>query len=280
MTMFGRLYKYIADPGIVESVLKGAVKFTPIKELNDPSELSPTMNPTEVRASLSRLRRDGYSEQDMIHLRRQGHVLRRLAPRFQAVGVPRTREEATALIRSPFYDDLPRLERLLDETAREISSKVGLFCLSLRYDSLPMWAHYAANAGGLLLEFHDLDQAFTGDETGVLRQPVAVQYERGRTGITFEPKSHEALFYSKFADWSYEQEVRVVIPLGECRQVSAGGRILFLHDLSINRVGRIILGWNMLPQKSQRVREIAQAETGVAIVQARFERGRVTIDGQ
>src|SRR5262249_40017789 len=132
------IYKFIADPSAVQFLLRGVAKFTPIPELNDPSELSPNLILEEVQASLARLRQEGYTDQDMVHVRRQGCLLQRLVPDFRAVPVPPTPEEATALIRSPFYDSLPTLQRLLSNVARELSSKVGLFCLSQRYDSLPM----------------------------------------------------------------------------------------------------------------------------------------------
>ena len=56
------LYKFIADPHVVQFLLNGVAKFTPIRDLNDPSELSPNLNFDEVQASRDRLRRDGYSE--------------------------------------------------------------------------------------------------------------------------------------------------------------------------------------------------------------------------
>lgn len=208
----------------------------------------------------------------------QGCLFQRLAPQFQAVEVPRSPEQANALIRSSFYDSLPRLERLLLATAREMSSKVGLFCLSLRYDSLPMWAHYAANASGIAVEFRDLDKVFRGDETGVLQQPISVRYDREHSGVSFEPKSHETIFFSKFHGWSYEQEVRVVLPLADCRTQFVGDRSIYVNDIPARCVARLILGWNMLPKKVYSVRQLVdRINPAVEIVQARFVRGRVSL---
>ena len=50
------LYKFIADPDVLTFLLQGIVRFTPISELNDPSECVPTINAIEVRASLRQLR--------------------------------------------------------------------------------------------------------------------------------------------------------------------------------------------------------------------------------
>ncbi len=276
--MLERLFKFVAEPTAVQSILKGAVKFTPIHELNDPSELSPTLVAEDVLSSLARLRRDGYSEQDLVHLQRQGHILRRLAPEFQAARVPRTADEATELIRSPAYDAVSTLESLLAETAREISSRVGVFCLSCRYDSLPMWAHYAANASGFVVEFRHLGQVFGGDETGVLNQPIVVRYHKERSGVTFEPRSHESLFFDKFQDWSYEQEVRVVLPLADCRRAHVGGRELYLYDIPPETVSRLIIGWNTPPEKAELVRDVAARLPATAnILRACFRRGRVEL---
>ena len=208
MSVDARLYKFIGKPDDVEFVLRGSVKFTPIPELNDPSELLPNVIPEDVKVSLKRLRKVGYRDEDMVHLRQQGKLLQRLAPNFQAIRVPQTKEEATTLIRSKLYDNLPLLEHLLERTAEQISSQVGFFCLTERNDALPMWAHYAGNATGLVVKFRDLRKIFRGDNTGILRQPIPIRYERERLGVTFDPETHASLFFAKFQDWSYEQEAR------------------------------------------------------------------------
>jgi hypothetical protein len=252
------LYKFISDPAAVRFLLREIIKFTPIPELNDPSELLPNLLPDEVQRSLRHLREHGYSDEDMVHLRKQENLLRRLAPAYKAIDIPVTKELATALIRSQFYDLAPALYQMLNGVAREMSSKVGLFCLAHRYDSLPMWAHYAANANGLVVEFQNLEDVFPGDDTGVLNQPVAVRYERERLGVTFDPRSHESIFFSKFQDWSYEREVRVVRPLVDCRQESVGGKPLYLFDIPRTCIIRIILGWNMAPSVVEEVRAFAR----------------------
>lgn len=273
-----RHYKFIGDPGVVPFLVKGIVKVTPIPELNDPSELTSNVIANDVVESLHRLRREGYTEDDLVHLRRQGKLLERLAPQFQAVPVPRTREEATRLIQSSFYDTTSVLEALLEKTADEMSSKVGLLCVSRRYDSLPMWAHYASNATGLVVEFVCLDRIFAGDDTGILAQPITVRYGREARGVTFDPRSHEALFFEKFQDWSYEQEVRVVLPLTDCMQRDIAGKRLYLYQIPLDCVSRLFLGWRMRTETVDEIRAHVRSENPrVEVVQVRFERGHVTV---
>jgi hypothetical protein len=107
---------------------------------------------------------------------------------------------------------------------------------------------------------------------------IAVRYERERFGVTFDPQSHEALFFSKFQDWSYEQEVRIVMPLNGCRRELVNGKPLYVYDLPTSCIARVILGWNMVPGKPEIVRShVRKTNPAVEIVQARFVQGRVEL---
>jgi hypothetical protein len=273
------LYKFIWNPTDVRYLLQGSVKFTPIPELNDPAELLPNLIPDEVAKSLARLREHGYTDEDMMYLRKEECLLRRLAPAYKAFDFPVTREMANFLIRSSVESASPLLFHLLNGAATVMSSNVGLFCLTGRYDSLPMWAHYAANARGAVVEFQNLEDVFRGDETGVLYEPLPVRYERERSGVTYDPRSHESIFFSKYEDWSYEREVRVVLPLGDCRQIVSDEKRLYLFDIPRDCIKRIILGWNVAPDVADAVRMFArELNPSATVVQALLLFGRVYVD--
>jgi len=273
------LYKFIENPDSVRFLLQGLIKFTPPAELNDPSELTPRVILDDVSNSLAQLREHGYTKEDMINLLRQENLLQKLAPRFKMIRLPETAEQATAIIRSSFYDETSKLAQILNEMVLEVSSKVGLFCLSLRYDSLPMWAHYANNAAGLVVEFANLGEVFQGDDTGVLSQPLAVQYKREQISITFNTKSHEALFFSKYSDWSYEKEVRVVLPLADCQKELLGEKHLYIRKIPRSCISRLILGWNMSNKIQKTIRaHIRELNPDVKIVTARIVQGQVKLE--
>lgn len=273
-----RLYKFIADARAVPFLLQGLIKVTPPAELNDPSELTSNVIRDEVLKSRDRLRRDGYSEEDLLNLRCQERLFQQLAPQFQAVTVPATPAEATALIWSSFYDKVSTLERLLNATVLEMSTKVGIFCVSRRYDSLPMWAHYASNAAGLAVEFVGLQNVFCGDDTQVLSQPIPVKYDRDRVSVTFETKSHHSLFFSKFPDWSYEKEVRIVLPLTSCRRQTAGEQDIYLREIPRACISRVIFGWKMPNHVRRDIQvHVEQLNSEVEIVDARFAHGRIEL---
>ena len=280
----GPLYKFIGDPPDAEFILKGSLKFTPIPELNDPSELLPRVVRTDIGTSLLRFQREGYGDDDLQYLRQQGNLLRKFIPLFKLVPLPQTKEDANNILKlggqfaGMLYESLVAL---LEEAAQEISSKVGLLCLTRRCDSLPMWAYYAKNASGVAVEFHGLDEAFSGDETGVLKQPVAVRYERGTVGVTFDPRSHETLFFSKFDDWRHEQEIRVIMPLEDCHRISIGERNLHVFEVPRKHVSRVIIGWRATADHCSEVIELVKSNNpNVRVVKARVENGQVYFDRQ
>jgi hypothetical protein len=129
-----------------------------------------------------------------------------------------------------------------------------------------------------VVEFTRLDEAFPGDETGVLRQVLPVTYDRETIGVTFEPQSHRSIFFAKYRDWSYEQESRVILPLDECRRIRTGERSLYLHDISPEHIRRVIVGWRMSQLEVERVRSVvAEHNPAVGVCQAQLERGVVHI---
>lgn len=274
--MPGLSYKYIADRAALKFLLDGRLKFTPVAERNDPTELVPKVFPEKVRKSLDRIRRDGYTAQDIENLRMQGALLKRLSPDNQMVEAPSTSRDADRLIQSFAYDNFDCLVERLSRTAHDFASKVGVFCVSSRPDSLPMWAHYAANAGGAVVEFENLSDCFSGDETGVPSKFENVRYRREPEGITFEPRSHENLFFEKDEDWGYEAEDRVVLALDDCQKSDFRGTTLYTSAVDPRQVRSIIVGWRMERSAVDEVCAlVGQHRPDVELKRARIESGRI-----
>jgi hypothetical protein len=182
-----QLFKFVATTTAVLNMAKGALKFTPIEELNDPSELSPVMNRPAVRASLESLRENGLTQDQFKWLQREAAVLDLLSPEEKILKAPKTLSEANRILSIAAYDNLDYMERKLFATIQNIRARVGILSLSLRYDSLPMWAHYADLARGFVVVFEDLEKSFNGDETGSLNIPKPVVYAEEFIGMTFDP---------------------------------------------------------------------------------------------
>ncbi len=274
--MIVRTYKFVSSVDAVINIGSGRLKFTAIPELNDPTEMIPIMNHSAVRHSLEQLRETGFSKEQFEWLSHQGAVLRRLAPEMQAIPVPTSIALANAQVKSAFYNDIGRMERLLERTVSTIRDKVGVLCLSARFNSLPMWSHYANQGAGFAVAFRDLHETFPGDETGSLNTLKEVQYTSEFLGMTFDPTTQDRLFFSKLRDWDYEREWRVVCALADCEIGSLGANSL--RTIDRRRVEAVICGWRVSDDATRRISDdLAKNNPDVMIVSARIERGRIVL---
>lgn len=235
------LFKYVDSTNAVLNMAMGSLKFSPIQELNDPTELAPAMDRQTVQDSLELLRKNGISQEQFKWLGCQNAILRLLSPEEMVLQVPGTLALANQILKSVVYEDIDYLQRKLNATVQNIRGRVGVLSLSQRYSSLPMWAHYANAAKGFVVVLENLEQSFKGDETGSLNIPKPVVYSNEYLGMTFDPVTQDRLFFSKLSDWSYEKEWRVVTALSDC-DLSSDNR-LYLRKVNHLHVVGVICGW-------------------------------------
>jgi hypothetical protein len=180
-----QLYKYITSESALKSIVAGKIKFATLDSLNDPTELLPKIYENELLQSLEEKRVNGYSEDDLLDLKRQESLFRKLSPETMVISAPESIEHANSIVNLPVYNNLDYLKKMFNKTVELMASRCGILCLSTRYDSLPMWAHYANNALGFVIEFEDLQSDYPGDETGILNEIKDIDYKNKRSGITF-----------------------------------------------------------------------------------------------
>lgn len=268
------LYKFVGSQAAVRTMARGSLKFTKIAELNDPSELVEYMNRDAVRASLVDIRAQGYTQEQFEWLGCQEALLRLLSPETRVLSRPPTIEKANRILQLPVYDNLDFMERQLLTTISLIRSRVGVLSLTARFDSLPMWAHYGALAKGYVVRFDGLSRAFPENSSGSLNVIKAVNYVGDLVGMTHDPSTQDNLFFSKFEDWSYEREWRVVSALSNC-ELSDDGKMHLRHiDPSI--VTGVICGWNVPDDEVSALKaELSHTNRGIEILRASLQAGRV-----
>jgi hypothetical protein len=113
-------------------------------------------------------------------------------------------------------------------TRKQIASRRGLLCFSATWRDPVLWAHYANKHKGLCLAFEVPD--------AICR---AVTYVRRRLNLPIRPTlpDAEALIFTKYANWHYEEELRIWAALNE----SEGG--LYFADFGPSLVlKRVIAG--------------------------------------
>jgi hypothetical protein len=101
-----------------------------------------------------------------------------------------------------------------------------------------MWAHYADQHGGLLVEL---------DETALPSEAV-YQCEYSDDPVKYDPSSPdgaatlELLAKRKKSGWSYEREHRLVVALSACRKAMAGASTLHLLRVDAKAIISVTMG--------------------------------------
>jgi hypothetical protein len=141
--------------------------------------------------------------------------------------------------------------------ARHLNT-LGIFSLSEVPDDLLMWAHYAANHTGFVLEFDGEHTWFwahrpEGDDCGTLKK---ISYaDEPSSPYLAELKAHE-VFYTKGKKWEYEREWRIIRPLAESSMSPSEG--VFLFDVPATAITGVIAGLRTSSECLQELHEVRQ----------------------
>lgn len=223
------LYKYVSVDILEKIVEKNMVRFTQTCRLNDPYE-----GHIYVDASIElELEPDFQKQID------SGEII---APEIYNAQV------------ASLKTDPSRLECCLAKSKEAIENKYGVLSLSRNPYSLLMWAHYADNHKGCVIEFdpQKLPSRTTfGDvlfdiENGTVIyssikgenfiKPKLISSQIGLT-LTHGQDRDLSCLINKSIDWSYEEEVRIIRDLSmenhdESLEIEGTGEKVFLYKLA------------------------------------------------
>jgi hypothetical protein len=126
-------------------------------------------------------------------------------------------------------------------------SKFGILCLSETADSLVMWAHYAGNHRGFVVQFDEKHPFFAPSEfDGQSLGLTMVEYSPERPVVSYSTLNSPHLYYRKSCEWSYEREWRLIKPLPSSSTVIAREEFpVHLYEVPHEAVKGVILGHAM-----------------------------------
>ncbi len=231
-----KLYKYFSKARVA-FLQDRLVRFTPPAGFNDPFELSPVVDSAFKKPKQTRKAATGFSstiQQLQSTLYRQGKVL---------------------------ADNLVNSRALVQSLT---SDKFGVLSLSKRRDSLLMWAHYASQHEGFIVEFESTHPWFSRKEfvpgygnVGFLRK---VKYSPERPKILAKGTAQfgfskggqpEDIFFAKSRQWAYENEWRIVMLLERATKIIEGATHLF--EVPSAAISAVILGARIAPSDQEKI---------------------------
>ena len=225
------LYKYVHIDGLIRS-LGGSIRFTQPGAFNDPFELLPEL----------------------------------VAPAVEHPQNLTISFDTMAKRRDPPVGEIPNSDKvdssdvISRDIVKEFNKTIGIFCLSQISDSLLMWSHYADQYAGAVIEFDGSKDFFAGQ--------IEVEYRslRPRKNISAYLVANQpvpvAELCVKSDQWRYEQEVRIVRALSDCKKTNAldsRGFPIFVQDIPIDCIKSITLGERTKVSDQRAVFELVKA---------------------
>lgn len=187
-------YKYLPfNEGSLCVISEGTMKFTASADFNDPFDCIPVYDSENMREHLK-------GRKDLL---KKAGALNGLSPAKRIQSKNKM---------------LAKIERAVEsgEYAEGLVQKLGVCSLSRSFKSLLMWAHYAKDHKGFVVEF-SIPEVIYGTEEEANKSvvnylyPFPVTYQEERPVINLKDSKYvnsEKNFLVKGTDWEYEQEER------------------------------------------------------------------------
>jgi hypothetical protein len=154
---------------------------------------------------------------------------------------------------------------------------VGIFSLTEDPAHPLMWSHYASQHRGIVIELDEnngwFDQRLAAADE--LRHVVKVAYAQDPHPRTWKQLAGTDLLYTKYADWSYEREWRIIRPVKDGTEVSPG---VICFDVPPDAVRSIIFGCRTTPTVEKEIRDCIAANP--ALKHVRFKRAKIVGGGK
>lgn len=162
-----------------------------------------------------------------------------------------------------------------DKFQHTLGELIGIFSLSEDPAHPLMWSHYASQHRGIVVEFDENHPWFNQklappDE---LRHLVKVTYTQNPHPRTWKQLTGGDLLYTKYAEWAYEREWRIIRPLKNGTEVQSG---IYCFDVPPAAIRSIIFGCRAKPALENEMRSTVTANPALSHV--RFRKAKLGKD--
>jgi hypothetical protein len=129
----------------------------------------------------------------------------------------------------------------IDSLLTDLGGSLMGLSLAERFDSSPMWAHYADNSAGFVIAFDTAHEFFKRGDEGDRQGLHKITYFDGQIAELMDDPY--AALISKQRDWSYEREWRLCSKVDQAsRTIGTDDQTIHLVDFPKQAVQRVILG--------------------------------------
>lgn len=190
------LYKYMSEDRVENILVDNKIRFTQPVYFNDPFDVQPHIQSPNIKGFVNK-----------INDKSKGILLSRLISFLVENGM-RDNDFNTDEHRKAFLQGLNDLthdeidEHIKNTFNKEVNDSIGILSLTKDYENLLMWAHYANEYKGFIVEFEKKSELFSN--------ALKVEYKEERPSVKMRRIEPNRLFFTKSIHWKYENEYRVL----------------------------------------------------------------------
>jgi Protein of unknown function (DUF2971) len=287
-----RLYKYLI-PDRIDVLQNRSIRFTQHMALNDPFEMKPffeLLAEDSIMKQLFCFGGDGtwnagfdlgYSTISMVFDEMKKHFpdessKREIDEIWNGLPSYQSLKEQTRQERPAFLDGLvefakQRMPELRQVIFTKFNESLGVLSLTQKCDDILMWAHYAQNNKGFVIEFDESHAFFnqpkdSGGLSGCLHQVVYSEDRPNRDSML--DISPSDIFLLKSEKWKDEEEWRMLQSLENGRRLEQEGeailddegQLIYLFSFPSSCITGIIFGSRMSHQNKSKLLHVLSIE--------------------
>lgn len=223
------LHKYTKARHGLSYLREGFLRFSPLKDFNDPFEMHPYLDSLGTAEQIDEMVRE---------LEDEDEGFRRLSLEQKEEVLDDLRTNGLANLRSRMLSDF---------------ESVGILSLVKdNHQDLLMWAHYADSHRGCVLEFDGTHEWFRTRQGGNPHDLMGVLYEvnysptRPQVSLLDLGRDH---LLTKAECWGYEKECRIMLNLSDCTTQTHGAKeVNGLFQVPHEALTGVYLGVNIDPK--------------------------------
>lgn len=226
-------YKFLS-PDRATYFSDGLLRATPPSAMNDPFECVPVLSLEESHAVV----------EQYIEMKRAEILNDVINGRGSRPGAYEEFEQWERGIRNDLVANPAKLRDFFFERGvKNLDAKIGLLCLSRRWDNALMWAHYAASHSGFCVGFDRTHAFFNSESADERLRDVVYSAQRVRVPLTQGTPIDFEVMFTKSRDWEYEHEERQLLLLSQASvTVPRSPYPIHLFSVPLDAVREIILG--------------------------------------
>lgn len=235
------LFKYV-PPERIDITESLCICFSRRPSFNDPFDLNP-VTPSFTQEEWEAITNDTLKKRHLVEVARGSQMSLEAYLTTQ-------KEEKAFLVNVWKHNARWLREQAAERIGKRIDGEFGVFCLTEIENDLLMWAHYAKDHSGMMIEF-DPTRLKPPSEPSLYEEKLEivsrVEYSDDRPQISWTGKiTDSGIFLVKSPQWGHEREWRAIRKLSDCdhRKPTSEGTV-HLFKLPPEAIKRVVIGCRM-----------------------------------